>query len=351
MFSHLYIDSFPLEFVSNLTASGVEFKKLAKDINLGFLQTKSDLSAIISNHIFINQTLSDTNDHFTRAIMWQEIIVGVVSSLREFNTQANSVYISLQSLKSQIELSIQIANNSISLFSEITANRSRIFSLLSETDGLLQNITVLISELQFLSDNINSLFGSITEILSYIDECMYRLNKYSNVLEDRNVLLEGLIGSVETQLRAFLNTDVILSADQYTLEAELHARNLSVLHQEIILLTRYVPVVSVVLSLNEEQLLAAITSAGDVVTARDRLNTFIAEIRSNSIFSLITEFRILLNLLRESSDTLITVSANILNTIKPHIDKVNAIEDMLELLRARIEELFVLVNESLVEGE
>ena len=275
----------------------------------------------------------------------------VVSSLREFNTQANSIYISLQSLKSQIELSIQIANNSISLFSEITNYRSTIFSLLSETDGLTQNITSLISELQTLTAEINSLFDSITEILSYIDECLYRLNKYNNQLENSNVFLENLIGSIETRLKVFLNTDVILSADEYTLEAELYARNLNILYQEIILLARYIPNDSVIFSLSEEQLLEAITSAGDVVTTRDRLNNFITEIRNNNIFSLIAEFRILIIRLSESSDRLIAASANILNTIKPHIDLVNEIEDILENLRTRIGELFLLVNISIVEGK
>ena len=226
-----------------------------------------------------------------------------------------------------------------------------IFSFLSETNDLTENITELVTELQALTDSINSLFDFITEVLTYLEDCMYRLNKYNNQLEDRNVLLESLIGSIETRLRLFLNTDVILSADEYTLEAEVYTRNLNILYQQIILLARYVPDVSVVLSLNEEQLSQAIINAGDVVTARNRLNNRIAEIRDNNIFALIAEFRILVYRLSESADILINVSANILNTIKPHIDIVNDIEGILEDLSSRVEGLFILVNTSILNGE
>ena len=161
-------------------------------------------------------------------------------------------------------------NNSQSLFVDIEGYRVTILYLLSGNMELTGNISSVSSDLESLDASISSLLAEVTELIIYSENCLDIIRTSTEVLTNNNGVLEVLNTGTETELKLFLNTGTVESADAYILQAEIYARELASSFELLYNLAHYTPNSSVFLSLTEVQLLTAINGANAVVTERER---------------------------------------------------------------------------------
>ncbi|KAI6661217.1 hypothetical protein LOD99_10145 [Oopsacas minuta] len=339
------------EHFDSLVTSLRAHQEIATEIQSGTLSAKSNFSAIIYNHLFISETRINIIKLLAVVEQWKDIINTSLLALTQFHTKADTIHATFRTLSIQIELSLEIANNSIFLFTEIEQSRLIILDLITEINVIALNISSVVRDLQFLNVTIYNLFDALTDLITSLEGCLYQLTKFNDLLSNRNSVLTEVLRSIEVDLKAFLNTDEIQSADFYTLQAEIHAEELVITLQAINSLARYIPNTSVILSLTEQEILTPIESAREVIIARDRLNIFIERIRADTIFDRIAELRLTIIQLDEIARNLIRESADVLNSINPHIDTANQLSIDISELRSRLEELLVRAGIKFAEDE
>ena len=241
-------------------------------------------------------------------------------------------------------------NNSQSLFVDIEGYRVTILYLLSGNMELTGNISSVSSDLESLDASISSLLAEVNELIINSENCLDIIRTSTEVLTNNNGVLEVLNTGTETELKLFLNTGTVESADAYILLAEIYPRELASSFELLYNLARYTPNTSVFLSLTEVQLLTAISGANGVVTERERLNYIINQILSNSIFSQIGLFKQLIASLNESAVNLSIETTEVLNSINPFIDRTNELQNLLQELRRRVGILLVNSRVQYIEG-
>ena len=334
-----------LEYIESLTASLSRLSLLTAEFEQKRQEAKEQLSIIISNHRFINATLFDTISTRIRALIWQQTIINTSNILRPILPRVETLYGELVALFGQIEVLIGYANVSLSLFSDIEGYRGRILELVSRNMELSANISRVSSELESLNASIYLLLEEITQLITEAENCLDSVRISAVSLANRNTELEALNSGTETELKQFLNTVVIESADTYMLSAEIYARELIGYFEQIYYLVRYAPDTGVSLSLTEDQLLVAIGVANRVVAERERLEYIINRVQGDNIFTDISLLKQLIDRLNQSADDLSRESTAVLNALFPFNVTCVDLRDQLTELKRRV--AILLVNSSI----
>ena len=328
----------------------MELREFGNELKQNTLEAKSQLSIILSNHIFINTTLYNAISTRTRAIQWQNTINALLTNIQQLYPRVTSLELELVALFNSLEVLRTYTNNSQSLFVDIEGYRVTLLNLLSGNMELTGNISSVSSDLESLNGSISSLLTEITELIINSENCLDSIRTSTEVLTNKNGELEVLSTGTETELKLFLNTGTVESADAYILQAEIYARELASSFELLYNLARYTPNTNVSLSLTEVQVLTAISGANAVVTERERLNYIINRILSNSIFSQIDLFKQLIASLNESAVNLSIETTEVLNSINPFIDRTNELQNLLQELRRRVGILLVNSRVQYIEG-
>ena len=337
--------------MNSLSVSLLQLREIATETKQKTQETKTQLSIIISNHRFINATLFNAIDTRALADEWQLTINSTLfNTLQHLPPLLDDLYLELVTLFELIERLIGYSNNSLSLFADIEGYRVTILSLLAGNMKLSGNISSVSSELDALNASISSLLDEITEVVTNTENCLYNLKSSVANLTNRNVELEAVNNETETELKQFLNTEVIESAHTYTLPAEIYARELINSFEQIYNLARYVPNTTVSLSLTEDQLIAAISRVYRVVAERERLEFVINRVLGDDIFTEISMLKQLIDRLDQSAVNLSGESTAVLNTINPFIDTANDLQNQLTELKRRVGILLVNSSVQFEEG-
>ena len=219
----------------------MELREFGIELKQNTLEAKSQLSIILSNHIFINTTLYNAINTRTRAIQWQNTINALLTNIQQLYPRVTSLQSELIALFNSLEVLRTYTNNSQSLFVDIEGYRVTILYLLSGNMELTGNISSVSSDLESLDASISSLLAEVTELIINSENCLDIIRTSTEVLTNNNGVLEVLNTGTETELKLFLNTGTVESADAYILQAEIYARELASSFEFLYNLARYAP--------------------------------------------------------------------------------------------------------------
>ena len=193
----------------------MELREFGIELKQNTLEAKSQLPIILSNHIFINTTLYNAINNRICAIQWENTINALLTNIQQLYPRVTSLQSELIALFNSLEVLRTYTNNSQSLFVDIEGYRVTILYLLSGNMELTGNISSVSSDLKSLNASISSLLAEVTELIINSENCLDIIRTSTEVLTNNNGVLEVLNTGTETELKLFLNTGTVESADAY----------------------------------------------------------------------------------------------------------------------------------------